>query len=110
MPAYRVSAPLVLVRDEEGRTHHCYEGSVVDVVDSGHAYYLLKSGMVSDVNAPEPSHAVDTHTTVSDPDQRVARPPHVAAKAVWVDYAVVQGFDRVEAESMTKEQLVTTLS
>jgi hypothetical protein len=108
MPAYRVSAPLVLVRDEEGRTHHCYEGSVVDVVDTAHAHYLLGSGMVRSVEAPE--HAVDTHTTVSDPDERGARPPHVAAKALWIDYAVLQGFDRSEAESMTKEQLVASLA
>jgi hypothetical protein len=109
MPAYRVSAPLVLVRDEEGRTHHCYEGSVVDVVDAAHAHYLLGSGMVRSVEAPEP-HAVDARTAVSDPDERAARPPHVAAKALWVDYAVLQGFDRAEAESMTKEQLVSTLA
>lgn len=106
MPAYRVSAPLVLVRDEEGRTHHCYEGSVVDVVDAAHAHYLLGSGMVRSVEAPD--HVVDARTNVSDPDG-AARPPHVAAKALWIDYAVMQGFDRAEAESMTKDQLVTTL-
>jgi hypothetical protein len=77
----------------------------VDVVDNGHADYLLGAGMVTnaDVKAPAPPHAVDTHTPVSDPDDSVPRPPHVAAKALWVDYAVMHGLDRAEAELMTKE-------
>lgn len=34
------------------------------------------------------------------------RPPQVAAKGVWVDYAVAQGMDRAEAESMSKQDLI----
>lgn len=34
------------------------------------------------------------------------RPPQVAAKGVWVDFAVGRGMDRAEAESMNKQELI----
>lgn len=114
----RVLAPLVLVRDEEGRTHHCYEGAVVDI-DADHAEYLLASGMVEAEGTPSPVPVglVDARSDggeeveTSDPGIDLPpRPPHVAAKARWIDYAVATGMDRVEAESMTKERLISTLS
>lgn len=117
MTALRVIAPLVLVRDERGRIHHCYENTVVDVLDADHAAYLLEQGMVvhadgtrtnpvvSQPEAPEVAEVNDGDPVVDRP-----RPPHVAAKERWIDYAVSQGFDAAEAESMTKAQLIAALS
>lgn len=44
----------------------------------------------------------------ADPDGSAEpeRPPKVAAKGVWVEYAVAGGMDRDEAEEMTKDQLI----
>ena len=42
------------------------------------------------------------------PDQP-RRPKQTAPKPVWVDYAVAKGFDRAEAESMTKPDLIQAL-
>lgn len=113
---YRVVAPLVLVRDEQGRTHHCYEGAVVDI-DADHADYLLAEGMIeaettSPVLVPvDVAKDVDVEVNSGDPAVDLpSRPPHVAAKARWIDYAVSIGFDRDEAESMTKERLIAALS
>lgn len=117
MPSLRVIAPLVLVRDERGRIHHCYENTVVDVLDANHAAYLLELGMVvhadgarpvpvvSHPEAPEVAEVNDGDPVVDHP-----RPPHVAAKDRWIDYAVSQGFDRAEASAMTKAQLIAALS
>lgn len=113
---YRVNAPLVLVRDEAGKTHHCYFGSVVDFVDADHAAYLLETGMLVADDTPSgaaksvPVRAEDAGVNDSDPVVDLPRPPHVAAKALWIDYAVSQGFGRDEAEAMTKENLIATLS
>lgn len=110
----RVLAPLVLARDEKGRTHHLYEGAVVDFIDASHAAYLLKNGMVAASGSGQPSPVVAGDEVVAavsdgDPDADLPRPPHIAAKARWVDYAVSQGFSRDEAESMTKEKLIATV-
>lgn len=114
--SYRVTAPLVLVRDEDGKTHHLYEGTVVDFIDAGHAAYLLEQGMLaadgtsSGAASSAEARTVDAEVNDSDPDVDSPRPPHVAAKAKWVDYAVDQGFDRDEAEAMSKEKLIAALS
>lgn len=116
----RVVAPLVLVRDELGRTHHAYEGSVVDI-NVNHATYLLAEGMVvaSDEDSPnvsaDPVVDVDDGAEVgagdpgADLPSSVSKPQHVAPKARWVDYAVSQGFNRDEAESMSKAALIESL-
>lgn len=119
--SYRVVAPLVLVRDERGRTHHCYEGAVVDVVDADHAAYLVAQGMLAVEGHSAAAPADDRSEVgggsgdpveVGDPDsgEPVPRPPHVAAKAKWVDFAVSQGFSRDDAESMSKQALIAALS
>lgn len=118
---YRVIAPLVLVRDELGRTHHLYEGAVVDVMDTGHAAYMLAEGMLV-VDGPTADVAVlaansvgdeldvDAESSDGDPDAALpSRPPHVAPKASWVDFAVASGLDRTEAESMSKQALIALL-
>lgn len=113
---YRVLAPLVLVRDEKGKTHHCYEGAVVDFIDAGHVAYLLENGMLAADGTPSgaasgaQARTEDAEIDSGDPVVNLPRPPHVAAKAKWVDYAVSQGFSRDEAESMTKENLIATFS
>jgi hypothetical protein len=37
-------------------------------------------------------------------------PPARASKATWVDHAVTQGFDRAEAEAMSKRELVASFT
>ena len=119
MASYRVVAPLVLVRDERGRTHHAYEGSVVEVVDADHAAYLVAEGMLRPESGQPTVVAADdevggdggVEAAGGDPAGGLpSRPPHVAAKARWVDYAVTQGFDRVEAEGMSKQALIAALA
>lgn len=118
MPSLRVIAPLVLVRDEQGRIHHCYENTVIDVADADHAAYLIEQGMVVHADgtrtinpAPQPNWAPEAaEVNGGDPVVDRPRPPHVAAKERWIDYAVLQGFDAAEAASMTKAQLIAALS
>lgn len=98
---YQVLAPLVLVRDEEGKTHHCYNGQTVDFIEPGHAAYLVQEGLVAVV----PGAAISG----GDPAADSPRPAHVAPKSDWVDYAVSNGFDRDEAESMSKQALISSL-
>lgn len=115
---FRVVAPLVLVRDESGRTHHAYEGAVVEI-NADHAAYLLSEGMVvacDDTTTNTATAVVDVGEDVDaaagtgDPGAGpVSRPQHVAPKAQWVEFAVAQGFDRDEAQSMSKAALISSL-
>lgn len=41
---------------------------------------------------------------------QLERPAKVAAKGVWVDYAVERGMDRDQAEEMNKDQLIAALA
>lgn len=42
--------------------------------------------------------------------QAAGRPNRASSKAAWVDYAEQHGFDRAEAESMSKDDLIEALS
>jgi hypothetical protein len=117
MPSLRVIAPLVLVRGEQGRIHHCYENAVIDVIDADHATYLLEQGMVVAVDGTRQTPVTadrgepdQVEVGGGDPAVDHPRPPHVAAKERWIDYAVSQGFDASEAAEMTKAQLIAALS
>lgn len=113
--AYKVVAPLVLVQDADGATHHVYQGAELDALSAEQAKYLLGLGFIEKASealivpgeeflVPESIHVAQfdavTNVPVSDP------PAKVAPKADWVDYAVSRGADEAEAESLTKAELV----
>jgi len=51
---YKVTAPLVIVKDKAGVMHHVYEGGLVpDDADPEHLKQLRESGMVKSVKATE---------------------------------------------------------
>lgn len=59
--AYRVTAPLVIVRDETGASHHVYQGGLLpDSADKDHVQQLVDGELVEKVKAapaPEPAPA-----------------------------------------------------
>lgn len=98
---YVVTAPLVVALGPDGRVHHCYTGSQVEFGDESHAEYLLSEGLIQRSGKP-------TGDDVAAPESS-DKPPFVASKAKWVEYAVAQGFSESDAESMTKSQLIAAL-
>jgi hypothetical protein len=52
--SYRVTAPLVLARDHEGKTNHRYHNDVINYLDEEQAAHLLRVGMVEKVDTGEP--------------------------------------------------------
>ncbi len=53
---YRVTAPLVLAVDQGGRTHHCYEGAVIQWLSPVQKAHFLEAGLVADLGTSEPHH------------------------------------------------------
>jgi hypothetical protein len=87
---YTVTAPLVLAKDEEGHTHHVYQGGIIEWLSDEQAAHFLTEGLVE-------------KTGTSDDD---GKPAKAAPKADWVEHAVADGYDRDEVEAMTKADLV----
>lgn len=104
MPA-RVVAPLVLVKDQEGRLGYWYQGQEIPWLSDGDHARLAADGLVTPTATPTP---------VVEPVQVVAagrpRPPQTAPKAAWVDYAETKGIKKSEAEDLTKQELIALLS
>ncbi|RFZ11189.1 hypothetical protein DSM43518_02029 [Mycobacterium marinum] len=103
--SYRVIAPLVLAKDSAGRTHHRYEGSVIDWLSPDQTQHLLGLGMIEAIGAASANPASPA------PADSPEKPKQVAPKADWIDYAVngAPVADRIsesEAEAMTKAELV----
>jgi hypothetical protein len=91
---YVVVAPLVLARDQEGRTHHRYAGEVIEWLPADLADHLESLTMVRRLGGGE---------APSEPD---GKPAKVAIKAVLVDWLLAQGgYDRAELEDQTKDEL-----
>ncbi|KZM70762.1 hypothetical protein [Nocardia terpenica] len=104
---YRVTAPLVLAHDEADRTHHHYYGAVISWLSPLERAHLLGQEQVEEIEEPVPPGVVPpAPATPAAPAAEAVRPPQVAPKDVWVDYAVAaHGLDRAAAEAMTKEAL-----
>jgi hypothetical protein len=110
--AYKVVAPLVLVKDDEGVTHHAYQGAVLENLGAEQVDHLLGLGFIAKLGSDDA--VVVPGNEFLDEDQiaadalpvEVEQPPKAARHDLWVDYAVSKGADRTEAESLTKAELI----
>jgi len=58
------------------------------------------------VETAEPEESVPEAEPDEGDAEEATHPPKSAVKAEWVDWAVLQGADRDEAEAMTKDELI----
>jgi hypothetical protein len=112
-----VYAWMTPVKDVPGRFHHniARRGDEIEVseeeAERGEGLGLLEDPSrraeadeaAEDEAAVEDDAAARDAVAVSDEE----RPARQASKGAWVDYAVSRGMDRDEAESMTRDQLIT---
>lgn len=90
---YLTTSPCVLAWSQSGSLDHRYEGEVIPWLSDEQRDRFLKAGLVSDLSV-----------------ESSVKPKHTAKVADWVDFAVSQGADREEAESLTKQELVDLYS
>lgn len=74
--AYRVVAPLVLARDHNGSTHHCYAGAHIEWLPEDQKHLFLELGLVEKIGA-EPAPVADPPVDAGDSDG--SGKPHAAA-------------------------------
>ena len=88
---YTVTAPLVLAIDQDGHTHHVYQGGFIEWLSDEQAAHFLREGLVKEGD--------------DDGGSDDGPPAKTAPKADWVAFAVASGYDEAEADSMTKADL-----
>ena len=102
--SYRVIAPLVLAKDREGKTQHCYQDAVIQWLTDEQAEHFLESGLVVEILAAAALPDPDSDKESAGDDD--VKPPKVATKAVLVDWLLDHGtYGRDELEDQTKDEL-----
>lgn len=104
---YKVVAPCVLAKDQQGYVLHKYEGQHVEWLSDDQEKHFLAEGLVEKVGkSSEPE-------GVGDPDADPAGPPaKVALKEDWVAYVVAKTaatekpVSAEEADQMNKSDLI----
>lgn len=108
--SYEVAAPLVVIKDGEGRDRYLYKGATVPTdVDTEHRDQLVDEGLLVEAKAPTTT-STDSTTTSTSTTSGSDTPNRSATKAAWVEYATAEarGDDRLteeEANAFTRDQL-----
>lgn len=106
MAGYVVTGPLAVVKDPAGKVRYFYTGAAIPGdISADQLERLTARGLISKVAAPTPIDE-DLRAALDAGSTEVQRPAQVAAKPLWVDYAVSRGLDRGTAEAMSKAELI----
>jgi len=100
MGAYTVTAPLAVIRDDQGIRHHVYDGAPVPTnADPADIARLLTEGSIALVgDAPEAPAGAATADVV--------KPSGNASHALWATYAVETGqTSAAEANDHSRDEL-----
>lgn len=89
---YRVVAPLVLVVDQVGQTHHVYAGGVIDWMSDRQRKRFVGEGLVVQTSAPAPAPAVAGEDGTK---------PHAAATKAELIAWLVEYADKPDGNSYT---------
>ena len=97
---YRVTAPLVLAKNEAGSNVEVYEGGLVPAGQSDEwVARHVRDGMVAETSAPD-----DAGGSAGDEGDD-GPPARNASAEEWRAFAVSQGLDEAEAAGMSRDEL-----
>lgn len=108
----------VFYRRTEGRRRRFERGDRLTGLSDRDVRRLLAAGAIAPADTPAsdpPGDATPAPTPEPTPapkpsrEHAPTRPKQAAPKSVWVKFAVAKGFDRDEAESMSKPDLIQAL-
>lgn len=110
-----VTAAAVAIRDDAGHVHYFYKGDIVpgglppaELARHREAGFLgdhddlAAVPIVDEAAVPQ----ITPEVVVPELEAAVHRPAQVAAKALWVDYAIASGMAADDAEASTKQDLI----
>lgn len=95
MTTYTVTAPLVIVRNEDGSDRYVYQGAVLPSggLAAGEAKRLMDDGLISSDAAPAPMGEV------------VEKPVGNGSLQAWQEYAVSRGASQDDLDGKSRDDL-----
>ncbi|GAB5013903.1 hypothetical protein MAHJHV65_09950 [Mycobacterium avium subsp. hominissuis] len=99
--AYRVTAPLVVAKDREGRNHHCYAGAIIHWLGPEQRDRWLRLGLVEEIGDTPPAAAAADSPAAGGAGP--AKPAKTAPVEKWADYGASLGHDRDELLALGKQ-------
>lgn len=105
---YRVKAPLVPAKDQDGRIHHYYSGAVIRWLNDQQRESFLRNNLVEEVDAAPAADPVSTEPGEA-PAAAGKKPLKAAPVEAWLEYAVSQGLSLEEAKTKNKQELIDAL-
>lgn len=98
MANHTVTAPLVVLRQQDGSRVHLYQGAPVpDTADSEHVDQLVELGMLG---------KAETAVAAASGEAPAGPPAKSASKADWEAYARSQGATDADLDGATKDDIV----
>lgn len=89
---YAVTAPLVIVKDDEGHMHHVYQGGrIPSNADEKHVQALLDGDLIEEVSDESSEQAAV---------EEVEKPDGRASREKWAEYAKTKGASDDELKSV----------
>ncbi|AZV00736.1 hypothetical protein SEA_KIKO_8 [Gordonia phage Kiko] len=108
---YRVTAPLVIAPDDDGKLHYHYEGAEIESISDEAAKRFVADGLIEKLKAPRA--AAPKPAAKSTPAKKAgadAKPTGVPAFTApdedWVTYAIEQGMDPEDAKTTPRQDLI----
>jgi hypothetical protein len=98
--AYKVTAPLVVAKDQSGFNRHRYAGAIIPWLNDEQKAHFLAKGLVEEIPDKEAEKVAPVGSV---------KPAKTAPASAWVEYGVAQGQDRAELEALSKQELVELL-
>lgn len=106
---YTVTAPLVVVKDQNDRNHHVYRGGYVPWLNDEQKAHFLSLSLVEEIKAGEHPAPTDFSDGTPPVDALMEKPKKTALKGDWVRFGISKGNSAAELEAMSKEDLVELL-
>jgi histidinol phosphatase-like enzyme len=103
---YRVTAPLVVAKDQNGQGRHYYHGAILHYLNDVQRKHFLSKGLVQEIVEHKPEAPV---AEVAHAATVTGKPAKAGTHEAWVSYAVSQGLSEAEAKSKSKQELIDAL-
>ena len=99
--AYRVTAALVVAKDQMGKNHHVYAGGVVPWLNDQQRDHFLRMNLVEEIS--------DKQAKDEGLPSAPKKPAKTAPQEAWIDYGEALGHARGELEALSRQDLVDLL-
>lgn len=106
---YTVTAPLVVVKDQNDRNHHVYRGGYVPWLNDEQKAHFTRLNLVEEIKPGNHPAPMEFDAGSPPVDALMEKPKKTAPKGDWVQFGISKGNSAAELEAMSKEDLIELL-